>query len=166
MRTQAEAEPRLLALHDALAHVDALAARFGAYQFAYARLLLELGRRAQFAAAAHKVVRGMRAQLAAMADGAPPPFLPSHIADGELAEERAVREAFTAEHGAHLPDDLCPAVEHAPPRWAVVPAPWAPERGPEHPPEAVPEVDADLLADARERVAGGDGGLLASLASI
>jgi autophagy-related protein 17 len=77
-----------------------------------------------------------------------------------------VREAFTAEHGAHLPDDLCPAVEHAPPRWAVVPAPWAPERGPEHPPEAVPEVDADLLADARERVAGGDGGLLASLASI
>jgi autophagy-related protein 17 len=131
MRTQAEAEPRLLALHDALAHVDALAARFGAYQFAYARLLLELGRRAQFAAAAHKVVRGMRAQLAAMADGAPAPSLSYPILTLTGAEERAVREAFTAEHGAHLPDDLCPAVEHAPSRWAVVAAPGAgaPARG-------------------------------------
>jgi hypothetical protein len=32
--------------------------------------------------------------------------------------------------------------------------------------ETVPDVDEDLLADARDRVAGGDGGLLASLASI
>jgi autophagy-related protein 17 len=98
----------------------------------------------------------MRAELAAMAD-----------------EERALRDAFKAEHGEHLPDDLCLAVENAPTRWDVAPAPWpallgladGAAREPAEV-ETVPEVDADLLADAREKVAGGDGGLLASLASI
>lgn len=105
------------------------------------------------------------------------------------SEERTMRESFKVEHGDHLPDDLCLAIENLPTKWEVFPVSWmsALANGlwatnalrmngtnghdtsyarDEVEVETVPEVDADLLTDARDRVAGGDGGLLASLASI
>jgi hypothetical protein len=109
-----------------------------------------------------------------------------------------LRETFKVEHGDHLPDDLCLAIENLPTRWEVFPVSWTSALGvtaaswagssdingingvngtsningaghvgrEREEVETVPEVDADLLAEARERVAVGDGGLLASLASI
>jgi autophagy-related protein 17 len=188
---QTETEPRLLGLHDYLSNLEALQTRFAAYQFSYSRLLLELGRRTQYVEAANKIVRGMNAQLAAMVQGLP------HFLDyasrqvstlTNFVEERTLRESFKVEHGDHLPDDLCLAVENLPTRWEVFPMSWTSKLNvvtkfssangqanghhyhsdasePEEV-ETVPDVDEDLLADARDRVAGGDGGLLASLASI
>jgi autophagy-related protein 17 len=82
-----------------------------------------------------------------------------------------MREVFKAEHGDHLPDDLCLSIENLPTKWAVGPVPWTVEgetwiesaRGEV---EVVPEVDHDLLADARERIANSDGEILASMASL
>jgi autophagy-related protein 17 len=56
-------------LHEYLYTFENLQARFVAYQLAYNKLLLEMGRRRQYAEAAARIVRGMVNQLDAMADG-------------------------------------------------------------------------------------------------
>lgn len=54
------------------------------------------------------------------------------------AEERQMREIFNAEHGAHIPADICLCIENPPTRWDVVP--WAGDMQ-----EVLPEIDVDLL---------------------
>ena len=82
-------------------------------------------------------------------------------------EERQVREDFNAEHGAHIPADICLCIENPPTRWEVLPCAgdvW----------EVLPEIDADLVTQvcrvsffffnitftlfkAREKLIGGEG---------
>lgn len=54
--------------------------------------------------------------------------------------ERALRESFNAEHGAHLPSDLCLYIENPPTRWQVTPSDGVPV-------ESLPDVDDDLVAE-------------------
>lgn len=49
-----------------------------------------------------------------------------------------MREDFNAEHGAHIPADICLCIENPPTKWEVVP--WGGDMR-----EALPEIDADLL---------------------
>lgn len=53
-------------------------------------------------------------------------------------EERQVRDDFNAEHGAHIPADICLCIENPPTRWEVVPWPGDTR-------EVLPEVEGDLL---------------------
>ena len=53
-------------------------------------------------------------------------------------EERQARDDFNAEHGAHIPADICLCIENPPTRGEVVP--WAGDMR-----EVLPEIDADLL---------------------
>ena len=55
-------------------------------------------------------------------------------------EERVVRESFNAEHGAHLPSDLCLYIENPPTRWQVIPL----DRDAV---ESLPDVDDDLVLE-------------------
>lgn len=73
-----------------------------------------------------------------------------------------MRETFRADHGDHLPDDLCLSIDNPPTKWDVVPVPWIPQ---EHgvpatagDREVLPDVDIELLVEARERVANGEAG--------
>lgn len=50
-----------------------------------------------------------------------------------------MREDFNAEHGQHIPEDICLCIENPPTRWNVVP-----REGDMR--ETLPEVDSDLLA--------------------
>ncbi|KAF9236755.1 autophagy protein Apg17-domain-containing protein [Melanogaster broomeanus] len=99
------------------------------------KLLSEIARRRQYCEAAVKIVEGMMAQLEAMTE-----------------EERQVRDDFNAEHGPHIPADICLCIENPPTRWEVVP--WAGDMR-----EVLPEIDSDILAQAREKLAGGEGAL-------
>ena len=56
----------------------------------------------------------------------------------DLLEERLVRESFNAEHGAHLPSDLCLYIENPPTRWQVIPHDGETV-------ESLPDVDDDLV---------------------
>ncbi|KAJ7052605.1 autophagy-related protein 17 [Mycena amicta] len=112
-------------------HVDTLEhlhERYIAYQTAFNKLLLEIARRRQYREAAENIVRGMMSQLAAMTD-----------------EESQVRDHFNSEHGGHLPEDICLCIGNTPTKWEVVP--WNGEE-----PEALPEIEPDLIAQARERL--------------
>lgn len=51
-----------------------------------------------------------------------------------------VRESFNAEHGAHLPSDLCLYVENPPTRWQIIPLDGDTV-------ESLPDVDDDLLVE-------------------
>jgi autophagy-related protein 17 len=81
----------------------------------------------------------------------------------QYIEERTLREAFRAEHGDHLPDDLCLSVDNPPTRWDVLSVPGGmsaeerERRDVEHT-EVLPDVDIDLLVEAREKVQSADGG--------
>ncbi|EJD37694.1 hypothetical protein AURDEDRAFT_187960 [Auricularia subglabra TFB-10046 SS5] len=110
------------------AHLDALAAlreTYASYRLAYARLVLELDRRARYSAAAEEVVLGALAQLDAMRE-----------------EEMRDRALFFAEQGAYLPDDLCLYV-------GAMPPPTELAQGPR---EELPILDERDVAEARRNV--------------
>ena len=81
------------------------------------------------------------AQLEAMSEGE---FFSYYLARGvvenHVLEERASRETFNAEHGAHLPSDLCLYIENPPTRWQVIPLDGDDV-------ESLPDVDNDLLEE-------------------
>ncbi|KAF8127047.1 autophagy-related protein 17 [Boletus edulis] len=129
---EADCENLLEVLQQRLLVVEDLHHRFVQYQSSFHKLLMEIARRRQYRESAEKVVEGMMAQLDVM-----------------FSEERQTREDFNAEYGAHIPTDICLCIENPPTRWEVVP--WAGDV-----PEVLPEVDADLLAQAREKLVGGE----------
>ncbi|TFY70472.1 hypothetical protein EVG20_g2531 [Dentipellis fragilis] len=65
-------------------------------------------------------------------------------------QERQVREDFNAEHGSHLPSDICLYIENPPTRWEVVPFDGDSI-------ETLPDVDNDLLVQAKDAVAREEG---------
>lgn len=132
-----EAREHVALLHHHIVTIEDLQHRFTSYQYAYSKLLLELARRRQYRDASDRIVNGMIAQLNAMTE-----------------EERQLREEFSAEHGQYLPEDVCLFVQNAPTRWNVVPH--------NQELEVLPEIDSDLLDDARLRVGTGVAALGAS----
>ena len=58
----------------------------------------------------------------------------------DISGERIVRESFNAEHGAHLPSDLCLYIENPPTRWQVIPFDGDAV-------ESLPDVDDDIVAE-------------------
>jgi hypothetical protein len=56
-----------------------------------------------------------------------------------------MREDFNAEHGAHIPADICLCIENPPTRWEVVP--WTGDMR-----EVLPDIDADLLTQVSPSV--------------
>ncbi|KAG5645529.1 hypothetical protein DXG03_005804 [Asterophora parasitica] len=132
LRTQEEVEAKfeeeLNGLQNHLLTIEHLHDRFVSYQTAFNKLILELARRRQYREAAENIVKGMTAQLEAMAE-----------------EENAVRSHFNADHGAHLPEDLCLCVGNAPTRWEVVP--WSGDAL-----EFLPIIDSDLITEAKDRI--------------
>lgn len=119
-------------LQQRLQVVEELRHRYVLYQSSFNKLLIEIARRRQYREAAEKIVEGMIGQLRAMAE-----------------EERQVRDDFNADHGAHIPADLCLCIENPPTRWDVVPFPGDVR-------ETLPEIDSDLLTQAREKLSTGD----------
>ncbi|KAI9568239.1 autophagy-related protein 17 [Boletus coccyginus] len=69
--------------------------------------------------------------------------------EGMMAELDAMSSDFNTEHGAHIPADICLCIENPPTRWEVVP--WAGDTR-----EVLPEIDADLLPQVKEKLAGGE----------
>jgi autophagy-related protein 17 len=144
---ETESETQLLALHDYLFTLESLQSRFGAYQHAYNRLVIEMDRRRHYQQASERIIATMASEL-----------------DALVVEERGLREAFKNEHGDHLPNDLCLSIENAPTRWALIPVPF--EANPDDPGlkrgerEVLPDIDLELLIEARERVSHVSDGLL------
>ncbi|KAJ7178587.1 autophagy-related protein 17 [Mycena crocata] len=126
---ETDCEEQLASLQQHLLTVEHLHERFLSYRTAFNKLMLEIARRRQYREAAENIVRGMMAQLAAMTE-----------------EESQVRDHFNSEHGAHLPEDICLCIGNAPTRWEVVP--WHGEDL-----EVLPEIEPDLIAQAKERIA-------------
>ncbi|KAJ7104240.1 autophagy-related protein 17 [Mycena belliarum] len=126
---EASCDEQLASLQQHLLTVEHLHERYVSYRTAYNKLLLEIARRRQYREAAENFVRGMMTSLAAMTE-----------------EESQVRDHFNLEHGAHLPEDICLCIGNSPTRWEV--GPWPGEEL-----EVLPEIDADLIAQARERLA-------------
>ncbi|KAJ7659941.1 autophagy-related protein 17 [Mycena rosella] len=122
-------DEQLAGLQQHLLTVEHLHERFVSYRTAFNKLMLEIARRRQYREAAENIVRGMMSQLAAMTE-----------------EESQVRDHFNSEHGAHLPEDLCLCIGNTPTRWEVVP--WQGEEL-----EFLPEIEPDLIAQAKERIA-------------
>jgi len=94
---------------------------------------VEIDRRRQYKKKAENFVRDMMAQL----------YLnrPVHLFRlDDISGERVVRELFNAEHGAHLPSDLCLYIENPPTRWQVIPFDGDAV-------ESLPDVDDDLVAE-------------------
>jgi hypothetical protein len=58
----------------------------------------------------------------------------------DVSGERVVRDSFNAEHGAHLPSDLCLYIENPPTRWQVIPFDGVAV-------ESLPDVDDDLVVE-------------------
>ncbi|KAH9919879.1 autophagy protein Apg17-domain-containing protein [Amylocystis lapponica] len=139
---ETESTEHIALLHHHLVTVEDLHHRFASYQYSYNKLLLELQRRRQYREAANNIVRGMMAQLSAMTE-----------------EERQLREEFSAVHGQYLPEDVCLYVQNAPTRWSVVP--WNGEQV-----EILPELEDDLVQEAKDRTARADGPGLAGSQSL
>ncbi|KAK0200917.1 autophagy-related protein 17 [Desarmillaria ectypa] len=118
---EVECEEKLSELHQQLFTIENLHERFVLYRTAFGKLVLEIERRRVYSEAAENIVRGMNAQLEAMTD-----------------EERLVREHFNAEHGAHLPEDICLFIGNPPTQWEVVPRDGEIT-------EVVPEIERDFL---------------------
>ncbi|KAI0049771.1 hypothetical protein FA95DRAFT_1604088 [Auriscalpium vulgare] len=130
---ETECAARLESLHDQLRAIDDVTVQYTSYKLAYHKLLVEMARRQQYKEAAEHIVRGMMAQLEAMAE-----------------EERHMREDFNAEHGAYLPSDICLYIENPPTRWEVAPLDGESV-------EVVPDVDHDLLVKAQDAIGREDG---------
>ncbi|KAJ7037464.1 hypothetical protein C8F04DRAFT_1257028 [Mycena alexandri] len=116
-------------VYNGILTVEHLHERFVSYQTAFNKLMLEIARQRQYREAAENIVRGMVAQLAVMTE-----------------EESQIRDHFNSEHGAHLPEDICLCIGNSPTRWEVVP--WHGEEL-----EALPEIEPDLIAQAKDRIA-------------
>ncbi|KAJ7581262.1 autophagy-related protein 17 [Mycena floridula] len=125
---ESDCDERLTALEEHLLTVEHLHQRFVYYQAAFNKLILEIARRQLYRESAENIVRGMTAQLNAMAE-----------------EERLVREHFNTEHGLHLPEDICLCVGNLPTRWAVVPASGDSQ-------EVLPDLSATIVREARSRI--------------
>jgi len=135
---EADCVERMSHLQAHLMTLEDLHHKYTSYQFSYNKLLIELARRRQYREAAENIVRGMMAQLEAMTE-----------------EEHIVRQEFNAEHGQYLPSDLCPSIENPPTKWEIVSYNGEPE-------EVLPDIDNDLLVEAKDRTAGSEAGLGAS----
>lgn len=144
---QADCQNRLIGLDQNLVVIEDLIRQFNAYQFSYSELLVEIARRRQYKEAAENIVSGMVARLEAMSEGV---FFSHYLARGvvenNIPEERKFRESFNAEHGAHLPSDLCLYIENPPTRWQVIP-----HDGDDV--ESLPDVDNDLLEEVDSNLA-------------
>ncbi|EPQ54057.1 hypothetical protein GLOTRDRAFT_77963 [Gloeophyllum trabeum ATCC 11539] len=136
-QVQADCVERMSHLQGHLMTLEELHHKYTSYQLSYNKLLIEIARRRQYREAAENIVRGMMAQLDAMTE-----------------EERIVRQDFNEEHGQYLPSDLCLCIENPPTKWAIVP--WNGE-----PEEVLPDVDNDLLLEAKDRTVN-SGGLAGS----
>lgn len=103
---------------------------------------MEIARRRQYKEDAENFVRGMMEQFETMSEGVFLLFPPSctFVQTGRCSAERVVRESFNAEHGAHLPSDLCLFIENPPTRWQVIPFDGDPV-------ESLPDVDDDLVTE-------------------
>lgn len=100
-----------------------------------------LERRRRYRDAAEKIVHGMALELETMRNGiCDDRHLALHFLTGLVSDEIHLREVFYAEHGPHLPDDLCLCVANIPTRWEVGPAPGETQ-------EELPLIDEDLLAE-------------------
>jgi autophagy-related protein 17 len=127
-----ECQELLDGLQERLLIVEDLHHRFIQYQTSFKKLLVEIGRRRQYKEAVDKFIEGIVLELRAMTE-----------------EERQVRENFNAEHGRHIPEDICLCIENPPTRWEVVP-----REGDVR--ENLPEVESDLLEQAKEKLAAVD----------
>jgi len=130
---EADCGNRLIGLDQNLVVIEDLIRQFNAYQLSYSKLLVEIARRQQYKEAAENIVSGMMARLEAMSE-----------------EERVFRDSFNAEHGAHLPSDLCLYIENPPTRWQVIPLDGDDV-------ESLPDVDNDLLEEAKDAIAREEG---------
>ncbi|KAF8199671.1 autophagy protein Apg17-domain-containing protein [Pholiota molesta] len=65
-------------------------------------------------------------------------------------EESRVRDHFNVEYGQYLPEDLCLCIGNSPTTWEVVPS-----QGTEL--EVLPEIDNDLIVEAKDRIGYVDG---------
>lgn len=89
----------------------------------------------------------MVARLEAMSEGVFfSHYLVRGVVENNIPEERKFRESFNAEHGAHLPSDLCLYIENPPTRWQVIP-----HDGDDV--ESLPDVDSDLLEEVDSNLA-------------
>lgn len=125
---EAKCEEELNSLHRHLQTLNHLHERYVAYQTAFSKLIIEISRRRSYREAAENIVRGMMTQLRQMTE-----------------EEDQVRNHFNAQYGAHLPEDICLCIGNPPTKWEVVP--WEGDTL-----EVLPEIEPDLLVEARERV--------------
>ncbi|KIM39971.1 hypothetical protein M413DRAFT_446875 [Hebeloma cylindrosporum] len=132
---QARVEEDLSDLHHHLTTLVHLNEQYISYRMAFNKLLLEIARRRQYKEAAENIVQGMMRHLESMSE-----------------EENRVRAHFNAEYGQHLPEDLCLCIGNSPTRWEVVP--WDGTT-----PETLPDIDRDILTEAKESVGYGDGPL-------
>ncbi|GJE96586.1 autophagy-related protein 17 [Phanerochaete sordida] len=129
---------QLASLHTDLGMIEDLHTRYTQYQYSYCKLVEELARRREYAVAAAKIVKSMTLQLEALTE-----------------EERQRREQFNEIHGDHLPSDVCPAMQNPPTRYEILP--WNNE-----PEESLPNIPADLLQEALDRIRTSDEGVSAS----
>ncbi|PPQ64135.1 hypothetical protein CVT24_008765 [Panaeolus cyanescens] len=127
-KVEAEAEAELTELHHHLTTLTQLHERFVAYRMAFNKLVLEISRRRNYREGAEVIVQGMMRQLNAMSQ-----------------EESELRNRFNAEYGPYLPEDLCLFVKNEPTTWLVVPSDDTPL-------EDFPEIDRDLINEAKDRV--------------
>jgi len=132
---ETDSQEHIAVLQQHLLTLEDLYHRFLSYQTSFSKLMVEIARRRQYREAADKIVDGMMAQLEAMTE-----------------EERQVRQQFNAEHDAHLPTDICLCIENPPTKWEVLP--WHGEAV-----EVLPDIDYDLLVEAKDRVASAEGGI-------
>ncbi|PCH42280.1 hypothetical protein WOLCODRAFT_152309 [Wolfiporia cocos MD-104 SS10] len=133
-----ESTEHLTLLHQHLAAVEDLHHRFASYQYSYNKLLLELARRRQYSDGVQQIVKGMVAQL-----------------DALTQEERQLREDFNNTHGQYLPEDVCLFAQRMPTRWTVIPVDGEQV-------EVLPEIDSDLLVEARTHLRNGEPAIAAS----
>ncbi|KAI9061011.1 hypothetical protein FKP32DRAFT_1654906 [Trametes sanguinea] len=127
---EVESLEHLSHLHMQLSPLEDLHHKYTSYQYAYNNLVLELARRRQYREAAQRVVANMIAEL-----------------DTMVEEERGLRAAFQAQHGQYIPEDVCLYIENPPNRWTV--STWDDE-----PLETLPEIETDLIEEAKQRVSG------------
>ena len=78
--------------------------------------------------------------LESMTEGIPNYLSVFFIYTDERTDERQVRGEFNAEHGGHLPADLCLCVENPPTKWEILPRHGEAV-------EVLPDIDYDLLVE-------------------
>ncbi|KAI9000558.1 autophagy protein Apg17-domain-containing protein [Trametes punicea] len=135
---ETESLDHLAHLHMQLGPLEDLHHKYTSYQYAYNKLVLELARRRQYREAAQRVVANMIAEL-----------------DSMVEEERILRAEFQAEHGQYIPEDVCLYIENPPNRWMV--STWNDE-----PLETLPNIESDLIDEAKRLVSGIEVGIGAS----